>query len=63
MWLPDWLYRTLPVIYSISGLLCFYYSENVIGYVSGVLLILAAFLVWRLRKEFQEVRGLRHSRS
>jgi len=63
MWLPDWLYRTLPVIYLISGSFCFYYSEIVVGHASGVLLIFAAFLVWKLRKEFKEVRGLRHNHA
>jgi hypothetical protein len=56
MWLPDWVYRTLPFIYSCSGFLCFYFSENWIGYVPGALLLTAGVMVWKLRKEFKEVR-------
>lgn len=59
MWLPDWLYRTLPIIYTLSGFLCFYFSENWIGYVSGVLLVTAGLLVWKLRKECKEFRTVR----
>jgi hypothetical protein len=60
MWLRDWLYRTLPIIYSFSGFLCFYLSENWVGYVSGVLLITAGMLVWKLRKDCKEVRAVHH---
>jgi hypothetical protein len=51
MWLPDWLYKTLPLIYMVAGLLAIYHAGNLIGQGSGVLLILTAFLVWKLRKD------------
>ena len=59
MWFPDWLYRTLPIIYLLSGFMCFYLSENWFGYVSGMLLITAGMLVWKLRKDYEEVRTVR----
>lgn len=59
MWLPEWLYRTLPVIYSLSGFLCFYFSDNGFGYLSGLLLITAGMMVWKLRRDFKEVGKLR----
>jgi hypothetical protein len=62
MWLPDWLYRTLPIIYSITGFLCFYLSDNWIGYVSGVLLVTAGLMVWNLRKQYKEVKPVRSRR-
>ena len=56
MWLPDWFYRILPFMYSVTGLLCFYYSEHWLGFVSGSLLITAGIIVWKLRKEFKDVQ-------
>jgi hypothetical protein len=56
MWLPNWLYRILPFIYSVTGLVCFYFSENWIACLSGVLLITAGIIVWKLRKEFKDVQ-------
>ena len=51
MWLPDWLYKSLPYIYSLMGMLTIYYAKHPVGYVSGVLLILTALLVFKLRKD------------
>jgi hypothetical protein len=50
MWLPDWLYKTLPFIYALMGGLAVYHGANLVGRASGVLLILTAFLIWLLRK-------------
>ena len=51
MWLPDWLYKILPIIYTVAGLLTIYHAGNLVGQGSGVLLILTAFMVWKLRKD------------
>jgi hypothetical protein len=51
MWLPRWLYRAQPFIYSIAGVLAIYYSDRAIGYASGALLIFTAFLVFKLRAD------------
>ena len=43
MWLPDWLYKVLPLIYAVVG----------IG--SGTLLVFAVYMIWNLRKDNREV--------
>jgi hypothetical protein len=51
MWLPDWLYKALPLLYTVSGVFAIYHAGNLVGQGSGVLLILTALLVWKLRKD------------
>jgi hypothetical protein len=51
MWLPRWLYRAQPFIYSVGGVLAIYCSNHVVGYASGALLILTGFLVFKLRAD------------
>jgi hypothetical protein len=51
MWLPDWLYKVLPLLYTVSGVFAIYHAGNLVGQGSGVLLILTALLVWKLRKD------------
>jgi hypothetical protein len=51
MWLPNWLYTSLPFIYSLAGGVAIYYANHPVGYASGVLLILTALLVFKLRKD------------
>lgn len=60
MWLPDWLYRVLPLIYILSGVTAIYHGENLIGQGSGLILIFTAILVWKLRKECRSRPGSRH---
>ncbi len=47
--LPASLYRLLPLFYIGAGALTLYYLPNVMGYISGLLLIAAGVLVflWR----------------
>ena len=56
MWLPDWLYRPLPFIYTIFGLLCLFYTGSWMGYVAGAMLLMAALIIWKLRKAHKEMR-------
>lgn len=50
MWFPEWLYRSLPMIYVVGGVLMFYlFGDKPIGRVSGLLLCAAAILIWGLR--------------
>jgi hypothetical protein len=51
MWLPEWLYKILPGIYAIAGLLTIYNMENSIGTASGCLLVCTAILVLVIRKD------------
>jgi hypothetical protein len=56
MWLPDWLYRILPIIYTISGLASIVYSRYWLGYVSGALLLVAGALVWKFRADYKDFK-------
>jgi hypothetical protein len=53
MRLPNKLYQLLPYLYAIAGLITFYSIHTTIGYVSGLLLILTAILVWMVRIDQQ----------
>ena len=49
-WKPDWLYETMPYIYSVTGLGTIFHFGAPAGYGSGALLLTAALLIWKMRK-------------
>ena len=50
IWLPPGLYRLLPVIYLLFGLLLITrFGRDTLGLISGVMLCAAAVLIWILR--------------
>jgi len=49
MWLPDWLYKALPFVYAVSGMIAVYSGGNFVGYGSGLLLVLTGLMVFKLR--------------
>lgn len=50
MYLPEWLYRSLPLIYVICGGLMFHLSgDESVGRLGGLFLFAAAILIWGLR--------------
>ena len=51
MWKPNWLYEAMPYVYLDAGLATIYYFDMLLGYGSGILLLIAAFLIWIKRKE------------
>jgi hypothetical protein len=50
-WKPDWLYEVMPYIYSVAGLAAILHFGTPAGYGAGALLLMAAFLIWIMRKE------------
>ena len=50
-WKPDWLYEIMPYIYSVAGLAALLYFRSLAGYGAGALLLVAALLIWIMRKE------------
>ena len=50
-WKPDWLYEIMPYIYSVAGLAAILHFGTPAGYGAGALLLIAAFLIWMMRKE------------
>ena len=55
MWLPDWLYRALPFIYTFFGFLCLF-AGGWMSYAAGGMLLVAAFIIWKLRKIHRQLR-------
>ena len=50
MWLPEWLYRALPLIYAGGGAMMFHLSgDEFVGRLGGGFLFAAAILIWGLR--------------
>ena len=56
VWLPDWLYRPLPFIYAIFGLLCLLFTGSWMGHVAGAMLLAAAVIILMLRKTHKKLR-------
>jgi hypothetical protein len=54
MWLPDWLYRALPNLYGLAGLVTVYKFNTLLGICSGVLLITTAGLIFIMRRDYQQ---------
>lgn len=53
MWIPNWLYNSLPYIYLIIGMLAIYLADHPVGQGSGVLLVLTTLLIIKLRKYYR----------
>lgn len=53
MWLPDRLYEALPLIYAIAGLWTVYNFETLLGYTSGVILLITACIIWMMRRDYR----------
>ena len=49
-WIPDWLYKLLPYIYIVVGLLTIFSLEGKVAMVSGILLSNIGFLLIGLRR-------------
>lgn len=52
MYLPKWLYELLPFLYACLGLASLF-GLNVSGKLSGALLLLAAYLIFKMRKSYR----------
>ncbi len=53
-WKPGWLYEAMPVIYFMAGVSAILYLDNPVGYGAGILLMLAADLVWTMRLQHRK---------
>jgi hemerythrin-like metal-binding protein len=53
---PDWLYEALPSIYLVTGLVTLAAVQNLMGAVSGLMLLAAAGSVWSLRHRYRRER-------
>ena len=53
MWLPDRLYEALPLLYGIAGLWTVYKFETLLGYTSGVILLITACIIWLMRRDYR----------
>ena len=58
-WKPDWLYETMPYIYSATGLGTIFHFGAPAGYGSGALLLIAACLIWKMRKESRSFESIK----
>jgi hypothetical protein len=53
MWLPDWLYNALPFIYAAIGTVAIYFSDRPSVHGPGLLLILIALYILKLRRDYR----------
>lgn len=52
-YMPKPIYELLPYVYAVFGLLALFNVEWMTGRVSGALLLLAAVIIWRLRRLYR----------
>lgn len=56
-WKPDWLYDAMPYVYLVAGFATIIYFDAPTGYGSGILLLIAAVLIWVKRKKNKDCKG------
>ena len=59
--LPTWLYESLPYIYAAAGVVALWRLDDVIGEISGLLLISAGLVVANMRHEYRKILKARES--
>ena len=62
MWLPDKIYEALPYVYGAAGLVTCYEFKTSLGYISGVMLLITAWVIWMMRRDYRNGRVTRGSR-
>ena len=64
-YIPDPIYRVLPLIYILTGVLTFYFVTTIMAILSGLLLISAGVLVylWRSAAKSERRRRAQRARS
>ena len=62
MWMPDWLYERLPLMYAVLGLGCVgVLGTSFVPLLSAALFLAAAFLAWTRRRSAR-LQSLRRAR-
>jgi hypothetical protein len=56
LWLPGWLYESIPFVYLISGIATIIYYSSLFGYYAGGMLIIAAVLILKMRIDYRTAR-------
>jgi hypothetical protein len=63
MWLPNWLYHSLPFIYAAIGMLAIYLSDRPTVRGPGLLLVLIAFIILKMRWDYRSANKHLHTRK
>ncbi len=62
MWLPDWLYESLPFLYAITAALCLFALESSFGSaMSTTAMSAAALMTWNMRRRARSSTALRQA--
>jgi hypothetical protein len=51
------MYELLPFVYAASGVAAVWLSGEIVGKISGVLLVTAALFIFRMRLEYRQKGG------
>ncbi len=60
---PGWLYEPLPYLYVLVGLITLFSLEELTGRMSGLLLIVAGFIIGFMRFQFRHAIDTRKRRK
>lgn len=57
MWIPKTLYELMPAIYLIVGILAAAGFDPKYGRAAGIMLAVAAIIIWRMRRKYRADGG------
>ena len=57
IWWPDWLYESMPLVYAAAGILAIIHFESPEGYAAGAMLLLAAVVILKMRRDYRNLKG------
>lgn len=57
IWWPDWLYESMPLVYAAAGILAIIHFESPEGYAAGALLLLAAVVILKMRRDYRNLKS------
>jgi hypothetical protein len=63
MWLPNPVYHSLPHSYGVAGGLTLAHADSPVLLMSGMLLVAAGLLAWRLRRTYRAAARRRSRRA
>jgi hypothetical protein len=64
MWLPDWLYERLPMLYGVAGAMCLVLARNSgVAVLSAALMFAASYLIANKRRRSRMARQAERARA
>ena len=59
MWLPTFIYESIPYVSFGVGGLSLFYANNLLMIISGLMLVVAGATIWKMRRDYRKDRAAR----